>query len=466
MIHMPVALPEFPIRCWKGNAFCLTKVAAAQNRLDQILSDPASAPASISAARSESHDFRQKHDDFNLTLEKKYPQYFELKYHAPAMTLSQLQAALKKDEALLHYAVYGKKLCLLAITRDSSQLIFREYPVEFTDYVNDYLTSIRRVSHWKAWQKTSVQLYQALILPVKTFLKDKKRLIVVSSSQLAQIPFETLLVPDGTNKTAGQQYLLQAFECQYHFSAGLFWRARQLPAVNASHGFAGFAPVFGDELRDKTVTEETSLWPLMIKTALKTTLRSKISYLPFSRKEVVDICALFDRRSGKNDTFLLHRASKERFLEVAGQYRYLHLATHGYWQTQQSKDSGIYFAGAVDSSAAGLGILRANEVFGLKLNSELAVLSSCESGGGEYVAGEGVMAISRGFFYAGARNLLVSQWKIPDKSAWSLMVSFYDHYLAGESFASALRLSKLEVLAVSQTAHPSVWGSFVLIGSQ
>jgi CHAT domain-containing protein len=101
----------------------------------------------------------------------------------------------------------------------------------------------------------------------------------------------------------------------------------------------------------------------------------------------------------------------------------------------------------------------------MRLDADLLVLSSCESGVGKLIKGEGVMAITRGFFYAGARNIMVSLWRIYDKQTAIFMKEFYRNILRGEDFARALRLAKLCMIENPSTSFPGKWAGFVLIGS-
>jgi CHAT domain-containing protein len=92
------------------------------------------------------------------------------------------------------------------------------------------------------------------------------------------------------------------------------------------------------------------------------------------------------------------------------------------------------------------------------------VLSSCESGVGKFMQGEGIMSLSRGFFYAGCHNIVFSLWKVYDKVTPDLMCSFYKNVLEGKSYASSLREAKLEFIKNPVLSLPKTWSSFILLG--
>lgn len=136
------------------------------------------------------------------------------------------------------------------------------------------------------------------------------------------------------------------------------------------------------------------------------------------------------------------------------------------------------------------GFLTTSEAVQLKLNSELTVLSACNTGMGEYFIGEGIMGLCRSFLLAGSNNAIVSLWSVPSDATKDLMVQFYKYYKAGFDPAEALRKAKLEMmesghilertawrrglkkvqtrfnqpLEKNQKFHPFYWSAFILVG--
>jgi CHAT domain-containing protein len=105
-------------------------------------------------------------------------------------------------------------------------------------------------------------------------------------------------------------------------------------------------------------------------------------------------------------------------------------------------------------------------VMRLKLNADLVTLSACRTGLGKLLNGEGMVGLTRAFFYAGAKSVVVSLWNVNDIATASLMKSFYKHLQQGKSKEVALQLAKLELLKGAQRAwrHPYYWAAFVLVG--
>jgi CHAT domain-containing protein len=107
-------------------------------------------------------------------------------------------------------------------------------------------------------------------------------------------------------------------------------------------------------------------------------------------------------------------------------------------------------------------LLTAAECYNLRLDAELVTLSACETARGKLKPGEGLLGLTRGLLYSGARSVLVSQWKVPDQATSKLMQAFYQNLLSGMSKPKALQAAK-EALRKNGFAHPYYWAAFVLV---
>ena len=86
-----------------------------------------------------------------------------------------------------------------------------------------------------------------------------------------------------------------------------------------------------------------------------------------------------------------------------GQYRYVHFATHGVLDSERPGLSSLVLSMVDAQGKSQDGFLRANDIYNLKLPAELVVLSACQTGLGKEIKGEGLVGLTRGFMYAGAR---------------------------------------------------------------
>jgi len=185
--------------------------------------------------------------------------------------------------------------------------------------------------------------------------------------------------------------------------------------------------------------------------------------LPYTRDEVLAISNLFplDQRH----VYLGAEAREETVKsEKLDDFRFIHFATHSFLDEIRPGRSGILLSRAPQSLEDG--ILQMGEIMRLKMNADLVTLSACSTGLGKLVNGEGVLGLTRAFFYAGARNVAVLLWNVNDFATATLMVSFYRHLTRGVPESEALRQAKLSLLHSSQPLwhHPYFWAAFVIEG--
>src|SRR5205085_9833483 len=111
------------------------------------------------------------------------------------------------------------------------------------------------------------------------------------------------------------------------------------------------------------------------------------------------------------------------------------------------------------------GFLRLHEIYNLRLTADLVVLSACQTGLGNDVKGEGLIGLTRGFMYAGAKGVVASLWKVDDEATAELMKRFYaGMFTQGLTPAAALRQAQLEMWQSRRWHEPYYWAAFVIQG--
>ena len=139
----------------------------------------------------------------------------------------------------------------------------------------------------------------------------------------------------------------------------------------------------------------------------------------------------------------------------------IHFAAHGIYDNKYWWRSVL----VLDSIAHGIedGILQPFELINLGLNTDLVVLSACESGAGQFAKGIGLLGLTYAFFLAGSKSVLPSIWLIDDKATGIFMDFFYGYLAKKKTKGEALRLAKMQMLD-SGYSHPRFWAPFVLLG--
>ncbi|MBE9127391.1 CHAT domain-containing protein, partial [Coleofasciculus sp. LEGE 07081] len=147
------------------------------------------------------------------------------------------------------------------------------------------------------------------------------------------------------------------------------------------------------------------------------------------------------------------------------QYQIIHFATHGLLNTVNPELSGVVLSLFNANGTEQDGFLRLNDIFNLNLPAELVVLSACETGLGKDVKGEGLVGLTRGFMYAGAKRVAVSLWSVNDTATASLMTKYYQKMLTdGLNPVAALRAAQLELWETEQWNSPYYWAAFTIQG--
>jgi CHAT domain-containing protein len=174
------------------------------------------------------------------------------------------------------------------------------------------------------------------------------------------------------------------------------------------------------------------------------------------------------RALGTSERIVLGEAFSEEGVKAADldQYRIVYFATHGLLPHELNCWNEPSLVTSKALAQEGDGLLTSSEIIELKLDADLVVLSACNTGGpGTDTGGESLSGLARAFFYAGARSMLVSHWRIPDEPTIRLMVSTFQIMgSAGVAPAEALRRSQLLLITDADAAHPLNWAAFTVVG--
>jgi CHAT domain-containing protein len=189
-----------------------------------------------------------------------------------------------------------------------------------------------------------------------------------------------------------------------------------------------------------------------------------LSRLPWSAREAKTIARL----APDNQLFSAvgFKANRKTATSVElSKYRFLHFATHGIMDLDHPELSGIVLSMFDEKGQPQDGYLRLHEIYNLNLPAELVVLSACQTGVGKQIKGEGLIALTRGFMYAGAKSVVASLWKVDDAATADLMAEFYKQIFTHKlKPAAALRAAQLEIANRKHRNSPYYWAGFFLQG--
>ncbi len=353
-------------------------------------------------------------------INKKYPDLKKSDF-----LVDDIQTKLLKDKAVLVEYFYGKKnIYQFVITNDGlnlNKIILDEIAKKhITGFIHLFDSASIINNDISKFTSAAFKLYNVLNF---SKVSGFKNVIIIPDGLLNFIPFEALLTSK-TNTTSFSRmpFVMQRQSIVYNTSTTFYLKEGGTNNVNT---LLGIFPVFEKTNNSLTYSIDEAN---VIKEEMDATL------------------------------FLREQATKETFIKNSSNYGIIHLSTHA--------SSGDFSISAnIDFYKNTMSL---NELYSLNLNTNLVVLSACETGIGKLYKGEGAMSIARGFQYAGAQNILFSLWQINDLSTSKIMQSFYKNYSDNRSANVSNRQSKLDYLEDDTISNikksPYYWSAFVYYG--
>ncbi|HPE76122.1 MAG TPA: CHAT domain-containing protein [Draconibacterium sp.] len=399
----------------------------------------------------------REREELQRKIETDYKDFYNLKYSNSMLSLKDIQLKLHKDEVILEY-VFNEtdsihKLYVFAISSDNIEFNRLKLNADFNSAIEFIFRFMSNTEYMFTKNEDSKQfcvssnlLYKQLILPLKDRLINKK-ITIVPDGKLSYIPFDALLenLPDTSKNIEFNQldYLIRKYCINYSNSVNLLFSQISTVKKNKSEAIA-FAPIYKE---GESIEISNKKYPLIP--------------LPGVEKEVAGISKIISA-----DIFSGEDATEDNFRKNAEKYDILHLAMHAFINDSLPANSSFAFTQIETEDPAKDGMLNTADIYNLKLQAKLTVLSACNTGSGQLKKGEGIMSLARGFIYAGCPSIIMSLWEVEDESGTQIITSLYKNIKKGKRKDESLRLAKLEYLnsVSSRRAHPHYWLGFVSIG--
>ncbi|MGB3466956.1 MAG: CHAT domain-containing protein [Cyclobacteriaceae bacterium] len=393
---------------------------------------------------------KRKLDSLFAYYTEQYPSYYRLKYAEDIATIEDVRQSLDKSTIMLQFHVGEEKIYSFSTSDTDTRMDEITLTDSLRTAIDTYKEQLRSGEsyHKETFESISWYLYDKLVSKTLAGYSDGdfEKLVILPDGILWNVNFELLLTaPAGDYKKKDIPYLFRDFAIRYVYSQSVL-KARKNANRKSTKSLLAFS--YGDT----DITEAGKQVSLSL-------LRSEKEELPGSRQEIKSIANLVD-----GDYYYGSFASEQQFKEIAADYKILHLAVHGITDSEEPDHSRLDFYQKGESDEDGQ--LHAFELYDMRLNADLAVLSACNTGSGSVEDGEGIMSIGRAFSYAGVNSLLLTRWEISDTFTPQIMETFYGELKAGKTKSEALRTAKLTFLENSDnlTANPFYWASFYILG--
>lgn len=399
-----------------------------------------------------------KRTDLEQLYKKHYPNYYNLKYSMEVVNPTAFQKTLKNDECIIEYqlnrslliAFYFDNRNLKIVVDSLKNVDLAKLANRFYARLNNFNSlnytpdSIRKFAH------DSYELYKILLKPFESYLKGK-RLTIIADNSLRKIPFEALIVkmPDQIGSYKDLPYLLKTMPVYYAPSITFLNELRLRPIFQNRARLLAVAPVYSNLKLNDTISR--TLLAVRSDTSI-------FGSLPNAKKEIE-----FANSIAGGMLLIEKRATETRFKRLSGKFDIIHLATHGILNRDSSLQSKLLFA---ESHPRDDGFLHNYEIYNLNQQSQLVILSACNTGAGKNYGGEEVISTGRAFLSSGSRSVIMTLWPVNDHASYELIKGFYEGLKEKQQICEALRQSKLKYIesADKMHSHPFFWTGYVIYG--
>ncbi|HEY7214102.1 MAG TPA: CHAT domain-containing protein [Thermoanaerobaculia bacterium] len=427
----------------------------AAERLRVSLAESNAPAAQVAAAERGLRELLRDSQRLADSIRRASPRYAALSQAQPAH-LQAIQRLLDPDTLLLEYALGKERSFLWAVTASSLASFTLPPRARIEDAAGRALRGL--ASRQQALARVSTdraldELSRLLLGPVAGRLRH--RLVIVGDGALHTLPFAVLPIPGRREPLIAEHEVLSLPS-----ASTLAVLRRELAARPASPVTVAVLadPVYGTD--DPRVTRGAAAAPA----SLRGRGPDQFAPLPFARQEAAAIRELVP--TARRFEALDFAASRQTVMSGRLKpYRIVHFATHAVLDSKYPELSAIVLS-RIDAKGAPVdGSLRVHDIYRLSLPADLVVLSACETALGQEVRGEGLIGLTRAFFVAGARRVLVSLWPVEDRATAELMRRFYRELLHNHrSPAAALQAAQNSLRQEPGWKARYYWAGFVLQG--
>ncbi len=414
-------------------------------------SKPTPSAKQLQSIENRIFDVQREYKQLVAAIESKYPEYYSLRYDTTSVSFANIQSKLKQSQILIDYIVIDSSLISFVVTPTEFQWKFIKLDDKFFDSFEVFQKEVNPPSfdefsrsNLETFSEVSSYLYKVLLEPFEGIIQGKE-LIIVPHLNLSAVPFAALTEHRVENPRGyySLPYLVKSTPISYYPSTKLFYTNQ-----GTSRSFAirsiSYAPSY-----ENNSTPQSSL----------ISYRHGLGDLPGAEREAMALSEML-----KGNLVVGNRATECHFKDVAHKYNLLHLAMHTHIDEENPLYSKLIFAKSIDSNEDGF--LNTYEIYELKLNAKLVVISACRSGDGSMVRGEGLLSLARSFQYVGAQSLIAAQWRVEDYSGSEITVEFSKMLTKGSPQNIALQQAQQKFIETADPlrSHPYFWASYQLIG--
>jgi len=334
-----------------------------------------------------------------------------------------------EDKLIIDYYTNDNSIYIHTLTRNGISCIVHQMDKVFYETIRYYSTAVLSLDLDATISQGKILSFN-LIQPIADSLKLHNDICIIPDESLSEIPFESLQLPEDNYQP--KKYLVESKAVSYRFSIQNRNYLNVMRNRIYSRDFFGIAPFEQNE--------------------------SSFHNLSGSAREISDITNFFSLRglkayslAGRNATFYNFTTSENFDSKI------LHFSTHSFKNNKSSQMSFLELFPGNDQPNLYLNVLSS-----IPFHNDLLLLNACETGSNLMEPSTGFVSFIRSLSNISVQNFICTLWKIYDESSYSFAVSFYNYYLNGFNYKTALTLAKRDFLKSNTYNCPIFWSPFIL----
>jgi len=357
-----------------------------------------------------------------------------------------MQKTLPEGQTVVRYYFAGDSLYGLVVDNNSRVLLSLPAP-DLTDRIESLY---RYYGTEQVPSDLLLGLYRDLWAPLESHIRNPN-VIVIPDGILFAVSFDMLPGKAITKYAELAEYgLLARYAISYQYS--LFLVGQENRMKHATRNYIAFVPGFEEEAKEA------------YRRRVSDTVLLDHQYLRLLSQPNTKGLARRLSRSLGGEAFTDDHSTLARFRADADGHKIVHIGTHAEYDNMRPDRSRLIFS--KDGEGSDSNALYLEDIYSCRVQSDLTILTACESGKPGYQDGEGMVSLAHAFNYAGSHNILMGLWKIDEKSSSHITGRMVEYLREGQSAAVALQKAKLDYLttAPGRTTAPAYWAGLVIMG--
>lgn len=339
--------------------------------------------------------------------------------------VQNVQSQLAANQIVLKYIIFEEEVAIIQIKKNEINTELKKWSIHEKEILHSYLEDLKS----QKYNATKAEIISNLLIPELD--SNINQLIINPDAELYRLAFETLSKND--------TFFAEKYDINYSSSLAFIYPDVSTKDLQEREELAIYLPVYEGKSQNLSV-------------------RSGLSILDGAKKEARKIADLFSTSIYTSDSL-----TKQDFINTANQNKLLHLAMHAEVNNTEPGLSKFIFNNSNEDSSQ----LYLEEIYGMNIGADLAVLSACNTGFGKETANKSIASFQRAFTFAGIPATVASLWQVPDKTTSEIMEGFYKYLSKGQTKSKALQNAKIDFINKNKNTkftEPYYWAGFVVYG--